>query len=186
MAWPAGNSGVCAFFAPQNGINGSLTIEPLNFATGFPLQAAYIPPASSSGYPSVGLTSVIRFNSSAVLTVPILGSVRTIRDFTEGPSLLQASIQSAIEINKTQNGGVSMQRLWLDNTTTTYFNFTPSRNGSIQVDNQTLKFEAGDYTFSTSVNYPQLTQLSQQAVLSPPAQSLISQQPDQTTSLSFL
>lgn len=186
VAWPAGNSGVCAYFAPQNGVNGSLGIEVVNSTVGSPVGAAYAPANSTSGYPNVGVTSVLRFNSSAALTVSILGSVRTIRDFTEGPSLLRPEIQGAIKVMSTETGGASLHRLWLDNVTTTYLNFTPSGGGSIKLDNQTLMFEAGDYTFSTTIDYPQLTQLTAQAVLNPSSQSLISQQPDQTTSLSFL
>ena len=186
VAWPAGNSGIAAFFAPQNGVNGSLAIELVNSTSGTPVGPAYTPANSSSDYPGVGVTSVIRFNSSANLTVPILGSVRTIRDFTEGPSLLEPQIQGAIKVAQLKNESASLHRLWLDNVTTTYVNFTATGNGSIKVDNQTLMFEAGDYTFSTTIDYPQLTQLTAQEVLNAGSQGLIVQQPDQTTSLSFL
>jgi hypothetical protein len=40
---------------------------------------------SLSGMPMVGVSSLFHLNASAVLTIPILGSVRNIRDFTEGP-----------------------------------------------------------------------------------------------------
>jgi hypothetical protein len=77
VAWPAGNSGVCAFFAPRDGINGSLGIELVNFASGVALRPVYSPPrAEGSQYPGVGVSGIIRFNSSAILTLPILGSIR--------------------------------------------------------------------------------------------------------------
>lgn len=192
VAWPAGNSGVCAFFAPQNGVNGSLGIGLMNSTAGQALQSVYKTSNGSSGYPSVGVSGLLRLNSSAVLTVPILGSIRTIRDFTEGPSILIPKIQDAIQFNTMQGGGASMTRLWLDNVTTTEMAFVPtsSQSGggrsSITIDNRTLKFEAGDYMFYADFNYPQLTQLSPQEVLNPMSQGLISQQPDQTASLSFL
>jgi len=190
VAWPAGNSGVCAFFEPQNGINGTLGIELANSTVGNPLAATYHAPAASSGskYPRVGVTGVLRFNSSAVLTIPILGSVRTIRDFTEGPSLLDPKIQDAITFTSTADGGASLQRLWLDNITTTTLRFTPAAgNGSsVKVDNRTLKFDAGEYIFAADLDYPQLKQLKASEVLNPSSQDLIQQDPVQTTALSFL
>lgn len=187
IAWPGGNSGVCAFFAPQNGVNGSLAIEVVNSTVGTPLTSIYEASSSTSQPPRVGTKGVISFNSSAILTVPILGSVRTIRDFTEGPSLLQPEIQNAIEFSSISGGGASLRRLWLDNITTTYFNFTPTGSGTHQVtvDNRTLKFDAGQYVFAADLNYAQLDQLTPTQVLNPNSTDLIKQYPDQTTALSF-
>lgn len=191
VAWPAGNSGVCAYFAPQNGINGTLGIEVVNSTVGNPLVATYQPAVAAGRSPSVGVTGVIRFNSSAVLTVPILGSIRTIRDFVEGPSILRPEIQHAIQFTATPGGGVSLHRLWLDNVTTTHLNFTPvSNSGSgsnpIEIDGKTLKFAAGEYIFAADLNYPQLTQLTPAQVLNGNSSGLIAQDPGDTTALSFL
>ena len=49
-----------------------------------------------------------------------------------------------------------------------------------------MSFGAGFYAFSASFNYPQLSQLPPSQVLNTASQNLITQQPDQTTSLSFL
>ncbi|KAH8692789.1 hypothetical protein BGW36DRAFT_27714 [Talaromyces proteolyticus] len=187
-AWPAGNSGVCAYFAPENGVNGSLSIEVVNSTVGNPLAAIESGSASSSNSTTsyYGVTGTIRFNTSASLTVPILGSIRTIRDFVEGPSLLQPQIQDTINVTSLPNGGASLQRLWLDNVTTTHLNFTPATNGSVTINNKTLKFEAGDYVFAAEFNYPQLTQLSPAQVLSNSSTALIQQDPERTTALSFL
>ena len=186
VAWPAGNSGVCALFAPQNGRNGSLGIELVNATAGQALLPVYIA-NNGTGYPSVGVTGIVRLNSSATLTVPLLGSIRTIRDFTEGPSLLIPEIQDAIKFQATDEGGAVMSRLWLDNVTTTYFGFIPVNNRSAAtVDNRTIKFSAGDYAFYADYNYPQLSQLNASAVLNPMSQGLIVQQSSQATSLSFL
>ena len=57
---------------------------------------------------------------------------------------------------------------------------------NITINNKTISFGAGFYTFSASFNYPQLTQLPPSRVLNTASQNLINQQPDQTTSLSFL
>jgi hypothetical protein len=183
VAWPAGNSGVAVYFEPQNGINGTLGIQVLNSTIGNPLGPIYNA-SSSDGNATVGISTRLELNTSAILNVAILGSIRTIRDFVEGPSLLRSDIQDAIKYSKI-DGGVQVSRLWLDNITTTTISFT-SPNQSVQIDNTTLKFGAGSYTFNASFNYPQLTQLSAQEVLSPESASLITQSPTQTDSLSFL
>jgi hypothetical protein len=187
IAWPAGNSGICTFFQPQNGVNGSLGLELVNSTVGSPLSAVY--KSSGSGNPVVGVTGVLSFNSSAELTIPILGSIRNIRDFTEGPSILQPLIQGATNASENSaDGGATIARLWLDNITTTTFTMTPfsGTGSSIKVKNKTLSFGAGKYTFSASFNYPQLEQLTAAEVLNSESKDLITQMPDQTTSLAFL
>ncbi|KAL4890382.1 hypothetical protein BDV59DRAFT_204345 [Aspergillus ambiguus] len=190
IAWPAGNSGACVFFAPQNGKNGTLSIQLINSTDTHPLSSVYI--ASSSGTPSVGIQGLLRFNSSATLTVPILGSIRTIRDFVEGPSLLYPEIQGAVKFSSQDDGSVLLQRTWLDNTTMTSLKFQPLSNstsnsvGTVILNNRTVNFEAGDYLFSTTINYPQLTQMKSSAVLNNASSNLVSSRPDEITALSFL
>jgi hypothetical protein len=185
IAWPAGNSGVAAYFEPQNGVNGSLGIALVNSTIGSPLASVYHETAGAK-YPTVGVTGVLRFNSSAKLTVPILGSIRTIRDFVEGPSLLRPVVQNAIKVHTVNTKGASLSRLWLDNVTTTTLSWVPHGKGAVTVVNKTLKFEAGSYVFTASYNYPQLKQLMPNQVLSQGSRVLIAKEPDQTTSLSFL
>ncbi|KAL8691257.1 MAG: hypothetical protein Q9218_003478 [Villophora microphyllina] len=192
VAWPAGNSGIAAFFAPQNGVNGTLSIQLVNASSQSTLQPYY---NSTGGRPpSVGVSGVIRFNASAELTISILGSVRTIRDFTEGPSLLAPVVQDAITYDTLADGGTLINRTWLDNTTTSELGFIPVRSSKAsdiqthvnEAGNTTLRFEQGDYTFFAAIDYPQLTQLNASTVLNQASQDLISQDPDQTMSLSFL
>lgn len=190
VAWPAGDSGVCAFFEPQHGPNGSLAIEMVNSTFGNPLAPVYTPAKhSSSDYPSVGVQGVMKFNASATLTVPILGSIRTIRDFVEGPSILRPVIQDANQFSEHGNGA-SVHRLWLDNVTTSAMHFTPvhrgKRNGQVSVSGRTLKFEAGEYLVSAEMDYPQLTQLAPKEVVNSESQDLVAEQPGTTTALSFL
>lgn len=91
--------------------------------------------------------------------------IRTIRDFTEGPSLLAPEIQNAIEFSQGANGGLGLSRLWLDNVTMQEFGFNPIEDGKpIRLENRTAVFEAGSYTFMAYFNYPQLDQLSPQEV----------------------
>lgn len=188
VAWPAGNSGVVAFFAPQNGVNGSLGIELVNGTSDQPLSPVYNPNTSdsASGNPRVGINALLRLNSSAVLTVPILGSIRTIRDFTEGPSILIPEIQNATTL-QLESGIGFYGRRWLDNVTTTLMSFTSTGDeDGLSIEDGQLRFEAGTYEFSASFDYPQLTQLSATEVLNEESQGLIAQNPDQTQSLSFL
>lgn len=182
VAWPAGNSGIATFFAPESGINGTLGIQLLNSSIGSPLGPLYSD--SNGGNAAVGISTQLQFNSSATLVVAILGSIRTIRDFTEGPSLLRTDIQDALKYSTIQNG-VELSRLWLDNITTTTLSFT-SANQTIKLDNTSVTFPAGTYTLNASFNYPQLTQLSIDEVLGAQSTDLITQSPSQTTSLSFL
>lgn len=148
--------------------------------------------ASSNGPPHVGIQGALRFNSSAKLTAPILGSIRTIRDFVEGPSLLYSEIQDAVKFSSQNDGSVSVQRIWLDNTTMTSLKFQPWSNstsnseGGVSLNDGTVNFEAGDYLFSATINYPQLTQLKPGAVLNNASSDLTSSMSDQTTALSFL
>jgi hypothetical protein len=187
IAWPAGNSGICTFFQPQNGPNGTLAIALVNSTFGSPLGPVNVED-DGSDYPYVGVEGVISFNSSASLTIPILGSVRTIRDFTEGPSLLYPEIQEANEVSTYNDTGAMISRLWLDNTTVSNFTLVPyeNNNSTIEIDNQTLNFGAGFYHFQAFFNYPQLEQLTPEEVLNNDSQVLITQEAEQTTSLSFL
>lgn len=182
VAWPAANSGIAAYFAPENGVNGTLGIRLLNSSSGNPLGPVYDEGNGTNA--TVGVSTILELNSSAILSVAILGSIRTIRDFVEGPSLLRDEIQSAVKYSNIENG-VKLTRQWLDNITTTTISFT-SPNQTIQNLNGTVKFEPGSYVFNASFDYPQLTQLSSNQVLNTESVDLISQSPMQTTALSFL
>ncbi|KAH8808732.1 hypothetical protein F5884DRAFT_380529 [Xylogone sp. PMI_703] len=199
VAWPAGNSGVAAWFAPENGINGSLAIQVVNSSIGEPLGAIYEVPTAMgggagnrNGNASVGISTTIEFNSSATLSLAILGSIRTIRDFTEGPSLLRPEIQDAIQYSLMGSGaGVKLSRTWLDNLTTTELTFMATDTSTVvslknSTNSTVATFPAGRYIVNATFNYPQLTPLSVSSVLSPASQDLIPQSPQQTEALSFL
>jgi hypothetical protein len=189
VAWPAGNSGVVAFFASQNGVNGTLGIVLLNGTSDQPLSSVYEPIDSTSGSdnPRVGISALINFNSSAILTVPILGSIRTIRDFVEGPSVLVPEIQNAATL-ELESGVAIYDRLWLSNETSTLMSFSSieGSDGGLSIVDGCLHLEAGTFEFKASFDYPQLTQLSAMDVLNEESQALINQLPDQAKSLSFL
>ncbi|PTB70187.1 hypothetical protein BBK36DRAFT_1164743 [Trichoderma citrinoviride] len=186
VAWPAGNSGICTFFQPQSGKNGSLAIELVNSTLGSPLGPIYRK-ANHSAPPVVGVEGVLSFNDSAELPIAILGSVRNIRDFTEGPSLLSPVIQAGIRVTKYQHNGAQITRRWLDNVTTTTFTLVPWKNSDshIRIHHTTLRFGSGFYHFTASFNYPQLKQLTPTQILNNQSQALVKQQPETVSSLSF-
>jgi hypothetical protein len=179
-----------AFFEPADGVNGSLAIRLENGTSDSqPLHGVFEPPTmdSLSVMPMVGVSSLFHLNASAVLTIPILGSVRNIRDFTEGPSLLHPAIQDGIKVEETEGGGVVLSRLWLDNMTSTRVSFQPTElSRKISIDNGTLKMEAGSYSFTAKFDYPRLDQLASTKVLNPQSQDLISGQSERITALAFL
>ena len=181
VAWPAGNSGAMARFETEGG-SGSLTMsleESENGQSVEPLTASV----------RVGVSGSIKFNTAARLTVPILGSIRSIRDFTEGGSVNQ-DFQNSFGFATNQDGSASINRTWFDGVTITTLKFSPLNGAQAITLNReaawTLTFGAGSYRFEASYNYPQLEQLSPQEVLNDASSGLIAQNPDQTTSLSFL
>ncbi|RSL68959.1 hypothetical protein CEP54_002606 [Fusarium duplospermum] len=185
VAWPAGNSGICTFFEPQNGEKGTLAIELVNSTLGTPLASVHQENVKSD-YPFVGVEGVLSLNSSANLTLAILGSVRTIRDYTEGGNL-NPLFQDAVKITKLDENGVQFSRLWLDNTTTTTLSLEPweDSKGKINIHDKTAAFGPGLYRFSASFNYPQMEQLSPEELLNKESQFLIEEDPSQVQSLSF-
>lgn len=187
VAWPAGNSGLCTFFQPQDAKNGSPAIELVNSTLGLPLGPVYNTRNSSHDIPISGVQGVLSFNNSAELSLAILGSVRTIRDFVEGPSILNPTVQKAVKIAKFQQHGAQISRLWLDNVTITTFTLVPWKNndGRIHVGDSSIKFGAGFYHFSASFNYPQLKQLTPKEILNDQSQSIIKSDPGQVNALSF-
>ncbi|GME26174.1 glycogen debranching enzyme [Neofusicoccum parvum] len=182
--------GAVVFFSPADGLNGTLAITLQNLTDSqCALDPVYRPAADPETNPQVGVVGLLSLNTSAVLETAILGSIRTIRDFTEGPSILVPSIQNANQIVDDRAGGASISRLWLDNETTTFLTFKPDQeNGGspVSISNRTIRFEPGNYSFSASFDYPQLDQLSTQEVLNTASQSLTSQSPEQVDSLAFL
>jgi hypothetical protein len=182
VAWPAGNSGALALFAAESGQEGALSINLEKSG-----EADAVETLSESD--RVGISGTIKFNAAARLTVPILGSIRSIRDETEGSGVSQ-DFQNSFGFAVNGDGSASINRTWFDGVTTTTLKFTPLNGAKAIVlnrgDTWTLTFGAGAYRFEASYNYPQLEQLSPQEVLNEASSDLIGQNPDQTTSLSFL
>ena len=146
VAWPGGNSGLVAYFAPTDGANGTLTPRLENStSTGETLDPIY--ETIEGADPRVGVSGSINFNVPANLTVAILGSIRTVRDFAEGPSILEPSVQSGLRFSGS-DVSATINRTWFDNVTTTDLTFTPLEGAepvTVDPESNHLLFGAGTY-----------------------------------------
>jgi hypothetical protein len=145
VAWPAGNSGIVAYFNSQNAQNSTLGIA-LDNSTGTqePLTAIYEPIQDQN--PLVGISGTITFDAPASLKDPVLGSVRSLRDFVEGGGNLDPTVQAGLRFSQSDNGGASINRTWLDNVTTTYLSFAPLNGAqSVTINDSVVMFGSGSY-----------------------------------------
>ncbi|KAI8223794.1 glycogen debranching enzyme [Colletotrichum sp. SAR 10_77] len=181
------HSGLVAYFEPQIGVNGSLAIGLQNSSeTGHALKPIY-DEDNKEGYFIVGISGLLKFNSSATLRVHTLGGIRTICDFSEGPGLLEDVMRDAVNFNELEYGLASIDRSWLNNVTSTTLTFTHvDENGVITVKDRKLHFRAGTDIFNASFNYPQLTQLPPENTLAESANGLVEEEHYIVQGLAFL
>ncbi|KAI3329225.1 carbohydrate-binding module family 52 protein [Xylariaceae sp. AK1471] len=174
IAWPAGNSGIVTYFLSSDLSNSTLAVSLEN-----------MPDVNRTLSPLVsGVTGIITLNSSAVLNLAIIGSIRTIRDYVEGNNL-NPKIQDALQVQQLADGTIQLSRTWLDNVTETFLTFQPRKDEVTVIQDGQAHFEKGTYLFSAWHNYPELEQLSASETLNPESQDLITESPDETQSLSF-
>ena len=196
FAWPAGNSGATAFFKVPEGAANASSIKLRAGQNGRVLDSFNLEPvpASPSSYPSLGVSGTIEFTQTAGLDLAILGSLRTIRDFTEGNGILNPHVQEAIRINKLEGkqDGISISRILFDGKTTIRLTLAASEREKIVVNgvrndsDSWATFAPGVYSFEAHVNYAQIHSILPSQLLKPTFDSLISSQPDAVKSLSFL
>ncbi|KAI1809853.1 hypothetical protein GGS20DRAFT_590164 [Poronia punctata] len=174
IAWPAGNSGIVTYFLSEEGSDAGLGIS-----------LEEIPGRNRTVSPLVGgVTGIISFNSSAVLDLAVIGSVRTLRDYVEGNSL-NPIFQDSVRVQQLADDTIQLSRLWLDNVTETFLTLQPRDNESTRIKDGKAHLARGAYLFNAWHNYPELEQLSASETLNPDSQDLITQNPDETASLSF-
>ncbi|KAF1971314.1 hypothetical protein BU23DRAFT_556112 [Bimuria novae-zelandiae CBS 107.79] len=191
VAWPAGNSGAAAYFEAEN--NGPLGLHLENSTSNGEVLETVNEPAvdgASNENPRVGVKGLIHFDTPALLTLPILGSIRTIRDYSEGGGILSLDVQNAVVTEKYGSDGGQFYRTWFDNVTTTWIDFVPTAGAEavriVTGDKWMLRFGTGTYEFRATFNYPPLVQLSPSEVFNNASQGLARENPDLTKSLSFL
>lgn len=127
VAWPAGNSGAAAYFEPENGGTLGLHLEN-STSSGQILETVNEPaaPGAKNQNPRVGVKGLIHFDAPALLTLPILGSIRTIRDYSEGGGRLSPEVQNAVVTEKFGSDGGQFWRTWFDGVTSTWIDFKPA------------------------------------------------------------
>ncbi|KAI0410252.1 carbohydrate-binding module family 52 protein [Xylaria grammica] len=174
VAWPSGNSGIVTYFLSGDGPDTTLAVSLEN-----------MPQVNRTISPLVGgVTGIISFNSSSVLNLAIIGSIRTIRDYVEGNSL-SPRIQDALQVQQLADGTIQLSRTWLDNVTESFLTFQPINDELTTVRGGKAYFDKGAYLFNAWHTYPKLEQLSAPDTLNPEAQYLVTEHPDETASLSF-
>lgn len=199
FAWPAGNSGAAVFFKPVETEDSDLGIELKTGPHGRTLDAIKYESdyASRSGCPSVGVSGLVEFSNTAILSLAILGSVRSIRDYTEGNGILNPKVQAGVRIREIDGTkrGIRISRVWFDGKTTTQLTFAPidgatKDTGAIDIINgdyeTTARFAPGLYFFEAHMDFPQIPYMHPTQLLKPSFHHLISLQPDPVQSLSFL
>ncbi|KAL8691990.1 MAG: hypothetical protein Q9218_002882 [Villophora microphyllina] len=192
FAWPAGNSGAAVFFKSADPDSGPLSLEMVAEPDRRILDPVKNDSIDSprSMNPSLGVSGHLSFSESATLTLAILGSIRTIRDYTEGQGILNARVQKTIDIGVLRHeDGVRISRTWFDKQTSVQLTFV-AVTGAIEVNKRNtgtlVKFASGLYSFQAHLNYPQAPCMLPPQLLKPSCHDLISQQPDAVKSLSFL
>lgn len=200
FAWPGGNSGAAVFFKALPGeADGNLCIKLTRGSHERVLDPVKYDPdhASCSEYPRVGVSGLVEFSSPAILSLAILGSVRTVRDYTEGHGILNPKVQDGIRVEKfnSQATGICISRLWFDGRTSTRLTFAPANSTTIEagsiiiapgIDDNLARFAPGIYSFQALVDFPQTPFVQPTQLLKPSMHHLISLQPDAVKSLSFL
>ena len=197
FAWPAGNSGAALFFTSSDSKDDTPILKFKAGPRGRVLGSVKYEPddSSRSGLPSVGVSGFLEVSNSAVLrsNLTILGSIRTIRDYTEGHGTLNQHVQNSVvieELDGTEKG-VSISRVWFDGKTTTRLTFAPASGAGkariTKINSDIIaEFSPGLYSFQALLDHPQTPYMPPTRLLKPSYHHLISVQPDAVRSLSFL
>ena len=200
FAWPGGNSGAVVFFTSTLEKEQELLhVKLLSGSQGRILDPIVKAPEnySSSNIPSVGVSGRLEISHEATLNLAILGSVRSVRDYTEGHGILNPKVQQGIRIAKStrDDNAIDITRLWFDGKTTTCLTFAPEKYAKtgaaklslIQEESRDkIAFAPGVYLFNTHLNYPQPSCISPTQLLKPSFHHLLLQKQDAVNALSFL
>ena len=199
FAWPAGNSAAAVFFlATRKESDDRLQVKVISEDAQRMLHPVKYEQAgiSNKDAPSVGVSCVIEISHGATLDLAILGSARSVRDFTEG-GVLNPRVQQGVRFSRVGDGGGSAKitRTWFDEKTTTTLTFSPKATsmdslpgsgGSISVSEDVIEFAAGVYICEAHLNYPQMPCLRPVDILEPSHEGLLHAYPDAVRSLAFL
>jgi hypothetical protein len=170
VAFPQGNTGFATYFIPTNGTSSA----PLQVVPDIGSLSSVTFSSGSSGLNTTnqtGITCDLSFNSDMSLGVTLIGSIRTVRDYTEGAGLTHEIFNYTLgDFNGTY---LQLVRPWINGTTVQYLTFvagdntqfavTPSQNITLPPSiafERTDKSQNGSMTFSTTFNYTDLPMLA--------------------------
>ncbi|OZJ04898.1 hypothetical protein BZG36_02511 [Bifiguratus adelaidae] len=148
-AFPAGNSGAMTYFEPL--VNGStpLAVRMVNNSI-----SGVGPIAVGGGRPdAVGVQGTMTFSQSARINVEVLGSVRALRDYVEGPQIIYPQMAANVSL---QNSSVTLHRIFFNQTF--FMNLTltaldSSTTFGIDQTNGNVTINLANGTSSANVNF---------------------------------
>jgi hypothetical protein len=127
VAFPKGNTGILTYFVPNNGSSVGATTDLSSFTS------------VQEENNQTGLSGTLQLDNEVRLGVTLIGSIRTVRDYTEGNGLLNEIFNWTLGSYDT--GHVELVRHWINGTTTQFlrfeddggarFDITPSSNKTI-------------------------------------------------------
>ncbi|KAJ9096780.1 hypothetical protein QFC21_005050 [Naganishia friedmannii] len=171
VAFPQGNTGFLTYFIPSNG-SASTPLQVVPDIKTFTSVTFPSVPATTNGTNQTGVTCDLSFNDDMSLGVTLIGSIRTVRDYTEGAGLtheifnytLGAYNESSLQFVRKWINGSTVQYLTFVAKNNTRFAVTPSKNVTLP---PTVSFERvnksmnSSMTFSTTFNYTDMPMLAQ-------------------------
>ena len=159
VAFPKGNTGILTYFVPEDGQELDVSTE---LSTLGPIQGENN---------QTGLQGSLRFNKGSTLGVTLIGSIRTVRDYTEGSGLTNEIFNYTLGAYNVSS--VQLIRNWINGTTVQYLSFQAEENAKFEVTPQSnitippviriQPIDAGQnlsITFTTTFNYTDEPQLS--------------------------
>ena len=170
VAFPEGNTGFATYFIPANGEGDA----PLQVVPEIDTLSSVTFPSGSVAEDATNQTGIacdLGFTSDMSLGVTLIGSIRTVRDYTEGAGLTNEIFNYTLgDYNATY---LQLVRPWINGTTVQYLTFTAGDNTQFRVqpsENVTLppsvafertdKSQNGSMTFHTTFNYTDLPMLA--------------------------
>lgn len=164
VAFPQGNTGFATYLIPADSSSPALQVVPdIDSFTSVTFASSADPDATNQ----TGVECDLAFNADMTLGVTLIGSIRTVRDYTEGSGLTNEIFNYTLgDYNQTS---LQLVRNWINGTTVQYLNFVALNNTQFSVtpnQNVTLppsvsferidKSQNGSMTFSTTFNYTDL------------------------------
>lgn len=166
VAFPEGNTGALTYFIPSSS-NASSSNSTSTNSTSSPLQVGLDSSSLSSvqnASNQTGIAGQLTLNSDVSLGVTLIGSVRTLRDYTEGSGLTHEIFNytlgdynsSHLQLVRKWINGTTMQYLTFDAVSNLNFSVTPSSNVTLPptvIMTRQDQSMNGTLAFSTTFNY---------------------------------